>query len=192
MVSLSSPLGVSGLNSLSVGQTFPVDVELSGLSAGQTLDSLSVELLFDETLLGASDVAPGAIVPNSADFFGSTAPGRVDGAFFTFPFGGAPISAEGVFFSFDALVLGAGSGAIGFGFVEAIETGSFIPFTPTTGPPLNFSAAGATGVPEPSSLLMLAGLAVCAMLAIFHSRIRQNLGGFRKDPNSGQFGYVRF
>lgn len=105
-------------------------------------------------------------------------PDGVTVSFFPNPFGVTPtppISTEGLFFSFDALVLSKGAGSLSFGYVDATEVGSFFPLAITLGPPLDFTtvSAAVASVPEPSSLLALMGCVVC--LAFAARRITRRL-----------------
>lgn len=164
--SLSSP---DNLNNLTVGSTATFHVSLSGVTSGQELDSAAAVVLFDSSLLDVTSITAGAIVPNPLsnplDFVSGSAPGLADATFFTLsPTTAHHLLADGVLFSFQAEVLGAGNGSVSFDFVDATEfTGSGPQGTlsAVASQPLNFISV----VPEPSSVaLALGSIAVLAWI----------------------------
>jgi len=75
-VSLALSTDAPDLNTLAVGQTFTVDVQLSGIAAGQQLDSLLGSVLFESNFLSIPTVSAGPIVPNPSDFFAADFAGQ--------------------------------------------------------------------------------------------------------------------
>ena len=159
-VSLSLESSGVNLSQLRVGDTATIEVRLSGLQAGQELDSLSATVLYEETLLSAPSVSHGPIVPDPLadpfDFLVWEEPGIAEGAFLTMGTESSDhVLSNGTFFSFEITVLGVGSGDFVFDFVDASEFNSAdpfdpIPLPPSMGPPLQF-----TVVPEPGGLSII-------------------------------------
>lgn len=166
----------ANLSNLTVGQTVTFNVNLTGLQPGNTLNFLDATLHYDPAIFGlATNIQNGAILPNPlfdpGDFGTTTAPGLIDGGFFTSgPSPSAEIAGNGVFYSFDLMAIGAGSGVIGFDFtaggLKLNPQAESIQFTPTPGPDLAYTVkAASTGaggaVPLPSSVwggMVLLGL----------------------------------
>jgi hypothetical protein len=182
MLSVSSPDDTSNL---SVGQTFTVDVNLSGLAPGQQLDYLNGSALFTNSVLLSSPVSvtPGSIVPNPlstpSDFTTNTLPGEADATFNTASASPAyQISNDGVFFAFQltALHKGAGSIYINSQTVAAGQAsdGNVSTATSITVPTLvcdNLSF-NVTSVPEPRGFIagLLATIGCGAYMMFFHKR----------------------
>lgn len=156
ILSLSS---TANLTTIGVGQSLSVDVALSGLEAGQELDSLAATIAFDGSVLGTPSIAAGPIVPNPLDdpldlLVAETA-GFADVTFLTFGVGIPDhITTNGVFFSFEVTPVTMGAGAIDFDFVGATLFNAANPNDPIvmsveTGTPLSFVV-----VPEPSGLTL--------------------------------------
>jgi hypothetical protein len=158
LVSLSS--STPNLGALTIGQTVAVDVVLSGLNPGDTVDFLGATVNYDGTLLGPSTVTPGAIIPDVGGFSSSPpgtaglANGQYDDLNLSpppdfFP----PISTNGILFSFTTQATAAGTGAFSFdpnspAFIASDSNGD--PLTGSAGSPLGFTVAS----PEPSAWLL--------------------------------------
>jgi hypothetical protein len=162
--SMASPMAVG------IGQPITVRLELTGLVAGEQLDSLAATVAYDGTLLGTPTVTAGPIVPNPLDdpldLLISTDTGLADVAFLTFGIDAADhITSNGTFFTFQAAALAPGSANIALDFVGATLFNAANPNDPTiltvqAGEPISFVV-----VPEPSHVAILSaiafGLAVC-------------------------------
>ena len=156
---------------LPVGQTVSFQVQLSGLTGGQALDSLSAVVHYTNSLLGSPLVAKGEIVPEPLsdpyDFITYEDVGVADATFATDSAEPAHhVDAEGVFFRFDVEVLDVGAGQLWFDYVDASEfnpaaPGSPVFFTPATGPALSVQAVT---VPEPAAWVLLATAALAVVL----------------------------
>lgn len=169
--SLATPIlslsTAANLSTVRVGQPFTIDVELSGLEAGQELDSLVATLAFDGNVLGTPLVTAGPIVPDPLnvplDLLVTADVGLVDVAFLTFGLDAAHrVTNGGIFFTFEVMPIDLGVGTIDFAFVGATLFNAADPTDPTllvveTGAPLSFVV-----IPEPSSVI----LAFVAMLGI--------------------------
>ena len=111
------------LSSLTVGQTFSVDVELGGLDGGLTLNDLTSTVLFSQPSfrepLSGDTVELGPIVSDPFDFFSlvTTNPGgavvSIDGQFLSL-LPSNNISGNGTFFSFTLEATATGSGTVAF------------------------------------------------------------------------------
>jgi hypothetical protein len=158
LLSLNS---LQNLQALPVGQLVTFQVQLTGLPAGEQLDSLAATVHYTSSLLGAPTVHQGAIIPQPVfdpqDFLSDASAGVADATFLTAGLQSAyHIGSNGVSFSFDAQVLQAGTGHLSFDFVDASQFNSADPnhpffFTPATGSALDFTAV----VPEPSAWILL-------------------------------------
>jgi hypothetical protein len=157
------------LNHLTVGQTVRFDVSLSGLTSGNQLDYLAGTVLFDGALLGSgNNVTAGTIIPDPTGFVPASFLGEAD-AFYDAVFvavTGTPISADGVFYSFDVVAQTPGSGTMGLDPSSlAASDGSNNPITLGTGADISYTILAPTAVPEPDTLslaLVLIALAGCA------------------------------
>jgi hypothetical protein len=173
MLALSSD--APDLNHLAVGQSFNVQVSLSGLNPGDTLDFLAATVLFEATVLGTPTLAIGPIVPDPTGFAPSALPGLADASYDDlFAASGSPITANGLFYSFGVTVQSAGQGTISFDFVDSSgsdASGAPLPVV-NAGGPLTFATA--TAVPEPSSWLSLGiGLPIASILIRLASQYRR-------------------
>jgi len=156
-VSLALSTDAPDLNSLAIGQTFTVDVQLSGIAAGQTLDSLLGSVLFESDFLSIPTVSAGPIVPNPSDFFATDFAGQADGAFLTFGTNSADhITTDGTFFSFVVTPIALGSGTFSFDSF-GLDATAFNPANPASPLPLSVDSSAplafaVTVVPEPATL----------------------------------------
>lgn len=165
---LSLSTDAPDLSSLALGQSFDVQVLLSGLNPGDTLDFLAATVVFDASVLGTPTLAIGPIVPDLTGYIQSALPGLADASYDDlFAASGSPIAANGLFYSFGVTVQGSGQGTIAFDFVDSSgsdASGAPLP-TVIAGNTLSFSTV--SGVPEPSSFVLLGTgalvLAVCAV-----------------------------
>ena len=142
---------------VAIGQPITVRVELTGLTAGDQLDSLAATVSYDNTLLGIPTVTAGPIVPNPRDdpldLLISTGPGVADVAFLTFGTAAADhITTSGIFFTFSATALAPGTVDIAVDFAGATLFNSANPGDPTVlliepGQPFSL-----TIVPEPHTI----------------------------------------
>jgi hypothetical protein len=151
-------------NNLTLGQTFNVQVSLSGLNSGDTLDFLAAMVGFDAATLGTPTITVGPIVPDLTGYAQSGLPGLADASYDAlFAASGSSIAANGLFYSFRVTVQGSGQGTIAFDFVDSSGTdagGAPLPAV-TAGGPLSFATAAA--VPEPSGFV-LAGTGALVLL----------------------------
>lgn len=146
---------------LSIGQTFTVDVILSGLGSGEQLGYVAGTVNFQDSLLSiATDPAPGAIVPDATGFLGFGSPGAADANYdFLFAVVNArPITSNGTLYSFSVVALAAGTGffEVNVTSLAARDTQvSPMEVTIDPGAPLSFTInSNPNIVPEPSSWIV--------------------------------------
>lgn len=169
----------SDLSVLTVGDTVTVDIELSGLSSGDTLEFLAATSDFNPALFGTPAITPGPVIPDLSGFLAFGNPGTADASYDSlFAVSGAPIASNGTFFSFDVTAQAAGSGAIEFSFVDSIgfdAAGNFLD-PAAAGSGLQFSVSSpATPIPEPTSLTLLA-MGAIGVPVLARRRRRTQLG----------------
>ncbi|MCS7468223.1 hypothetical protein NZK35_16345 [Stieleria sp. ICT_E10.1] len=170
-VMLDMDAGSTDLSHLTVGDSFTVEVSLSGLTG--ELAALAGSIQYTP-LLTADELSltPGAIVPDPSDLLLAVDPvlNDVDAEFFQFS--GPNISADGQFFSFQLTATSVGTGSIEFApfslfyldqdYVLGLDIATnALDFTVTSG------ASGA--VPEPTSFAIFSMLPLLA----FGSRRRR-------------------
>jgi hypothetical protein len=164
------------LSALGLGESVTINVDLSGLVAGDELEFLAATITFDDAVFGTpTAINPGAVIPDVTGFFASAFPGIADGLFDAlFSTSGDPITTNGTFYSFDLTVVGTGSGVIGFDFVDAQLVADLPDPTPVdTGAALAFSTVGGGVIPEPASALIWPALfAAAGILSRFRSSMR--------------------
>lgn len=173
MLSLQSQ-GAVDLQNLSVGQKFTVEVVLSGIQAAEELNYLGGTVTFDSNFVGsASNIVPGAIIPDGTGFAGFGTAGLADGNYEVFfATSGLPIASNGVLYSFSVTTQQAGSGSFGFDISSLaardqsdleipIDAGIALPYSIQSDPSV---------VPEPSSWLVL-GIACLVTGLIRRSRV---------------------
>lgn len=183
--------GAVDLSNLSLGQTFTVEVFLSGLQPAEELNFLAGSVSFNSDLLGsatnvaASTIADGGIVPDIDGFLGFGIDGLADGNYdVLFSLTGSPITTNGRLYSFDVTPLRAGSGQIEMDNMSLaardamdievpIEAGIALRYTINGDPPI---------VPEPSSWIVLTVLALASV------RRRRELADRFKQPSSSLAG----
>jgi hypothetical protein len=142
-LTLSVSAESADLTHLQVGQTVRFDVSLSGLTSGNQLDYLAGTVLFDDTLLGSGkNVTARAIVPDLTGFVSATFAGAA-AAFYDAVFvavSGTPISANGVFYSFDVVAHKPRSGTMGLDPSSlAASDGKNNPITLGCGPDISYT-----------------------------------------------------
>jgi hypothetical protein len=147
----------TNLHTLHVNDTFAVTVRLT--SKDSDLSALGTSIAYNTTLLSeAFNLAPGAIIA-PANFLGSGDSAGGTGTFdvfYTDPLGD-PITATGIFFTFNAKALTPGSGTIGF--APASSYGFDLnndPVTVSTGGALSFNVladAPTSSTPTPTAVL---------------------------------------
>ncbi len=182
-LTLSMESGSGDLQQLVVGDTFVVNVVLSGLSEAENLSSsfavsptvISLDFLragidFNTTRFSPSTITPGPIVPDTDAFVGGTVPGYVTGSFSSLDaLSGAVIYSNGIFFSFEQTARLAGSGDFAFDFVSVSrpivnQIAALSTITSQTDPVIqinagpvlayNVSPAASNPVPEPVTALL--------------------------------------
>ncbi len=161
------------LTTLHVGDTFTVNVILSGLGMAETLNLLSATAQYTGTALSApTAVTVGPIVPGGSgnpDVSTLSGPNFAETDFQTFSaLPASQIFVNGNFFSFKMTAAALGTGSISLSFLDALDGASASPGSPgiTAGPALAFAViplgGGGPGVPLPpaflSALLCLAGV----------------------------------
>ncbi len=158
VLSLSSP---NGLSSLRVGDTITIEASLTGLNAGEELDSLTATTsLVPSIFAKPNPPVAGPIIPNASDFIPVISVGIADGAFFMSA-GPNGIVSNGVFYSFSVKVLGHGSGVIVLdsGSLSAEFVGQAAPVFPTAAGGLAYNV-----VPEPTTAVIMSCFAVTAFV----------------------------
>ena len=151
------------LTTLHVGDSFTINVILSGLAPAETLNLLSATAQYTGTALSSpTSVTVGPIVPGGAvnpDVSTLSGPNFAEADFQTFS--GLPASqivANGNFFSFKMTAVALGTGTISLSFLDALDGSAASPGSPgiTAGRPLAFAVVplgGGPGVPLPPALL---------------------------------------
>lgn len=157
ILSLSSP---DDLSHFAVGTTATFEVSVSGTAADPP-GFLSASIQVDPSVLGSPSVTAGSIVPDLSGFDSSaTGGGTVSASYDDSIFGTAPITSDGVFYSFTLTRIDAAATVLSFsGFAAQDDLGNIIPITAS---PDSISIPGTTlPTPEPSSLMLaLVGLAM--------------------------------
>ena len=150
--------GAVDLLNLSVGQSFNIDVVLSGLQPGEELNYLAGTVLFESSLLGsASNIAAGAIVPDLDGFIGFGTNGLADANYdVTFTLSGLTIVTNGVLYSFSVTAQQAGAGLIGIDIPSLAARDALDQFVAIDGGiDLHYSInSGPTVVPEPATWIV--------------------------------------
>jgi hypothetical protein len=159
IVFFSSP---DDLSDIQIGQIVTIRVELSGLPAGDELESLAATVQFDGAKLGAPvAITPGPILPNPLndplDFVTASGYGLADGNFLTSGSTSAyRVTGNGVFYTFTLSAQTAGAGQIEFDFVDALQHNSANPGQPIDPGLLADSALPFTvEIPEPTTLALI-------------------------------------
>jgi len=144
------------------GETLTVNVVLSGLQAGEQLDSLAATVNLTGAFSASPVIATGSIIPDPLDDSGDVAltadSGLADYSFLTFGIDSVDhISDNGLFFSFDIDANTLGSGAVEFDFVDATFFNASDPNNPTpaslsTGASLNINVVA---IPEPTTAVLV-------------------------------------
>ena len=136
VISLSSP---DDLSQIVLGKALTVEVDLTGLGAGDVLEFLAAEVVYDSTQFDPPTVAAGGIVPDVAGFeadeFAALAGATFDMVETTS--GTDKITANGMFFTFDITATALGSGSVSVDFADALgnnaidgaSTGSDLDYT---------------------------------------------------------------
>lgn len=159
MIQLSSPDDLSNINP---GQTVIIQVDVTGLTAGESIWSLDVPVTFNPAMFSTPfNLMAGSIVPPPSDpndFMGQVAPGLAQGTFLPLNFGADVISNNGTFYSFQVTALQAGR--------STFEIGSGAGATSPDAPNFSFTPGAANRLdavttPEPGSLA-----AVCISCAV--------------------------
>jgi hypothetical protein len=177
------PTSTANLQALLPGQVVTFDVNLTGF-AGPPLGFLGASVFFDSALLGTplpQSLKAGPIVPDpsSNSFFTAFNPGFADASYLDITVNStAPISENGVFFSFEVMVQPAtGTGKLSFsdnlGNVNVFASDqNSNPLDISAGPDLPFRVVQAPMVvPEPNSLLVVAFATVVMVLPGSLSRL---------------------
>lgn len=164
ILTLSAP--GTDLNSLAPGQVVNFHVTLSGVTASDVVDVLGVDVRLPASLFATpSFPIPGPIVPDVGGFLdaaGTIGSDRfVSGLYDDLIVSSAPITSNGLFYSFTALVTGVGTGSVRFDSSSAQVFGTQATVDLNPNPPVGLSV---TSTPEPSSIILLvigaAGLAI--------------------------------
>jgi len=167
-----SVLSVAGPATVSPGDTFTVDVDITGTT---DLYAFQLDLAFDPTVLEATGVSEGAFLPGGGTTF--FLPGSIDNTGGTVSFNSdtllsaiSGVSGDGTLLVFDFTALGSGTSPLTIENEILLDSGLNIINDTTQGGSVTVQAqtgggGGGTAVPEPSSLLLLAvGVAAIGIL----------------------------
>ena len=145
-LSISSP---DDLNNLAVGATALFDIFVSGTGADAP-GYLSASIQYDPTVFDSPAVTPGPIVPDTSGFDSSATGGGTVSAYYDDSFfGTAPITSDGLFYSFTLTRLDGDATTLSFSAYSAQDdAGNNISISTS---PDSISVAGISSVPEPSS-----------------------------------------
>lgn len=162
VVSLTS---ADDLGHIRVGQKITVNVVLSGLSAGDLIDSLGATVSIQSpSLFNAPQIVAGSILPGGGGFLPSSGVGVADGTYDDlFNDGLNAISANGVFFSFGVVAQETGAGTFSLASLDAFQGFDAVPVTNGTPNGLAFSISPAA-VPEPAAVALLGIGVICLAL----------------------------
>ena len=118
VISLSS----GNLSALRLGDPITIDVALSGLASGDTLELLAAEIVFDATRFGLPTISPDVIIPDIAGFVADEFPGLAGATFdmLDTTSGSDRITTNGLFFTFQIVPRATGSGQIAVDFADAL------------------------------------------------------------------------
>jgi hypothetical protein len=166
VVSISSS---DNLATIQVGQTITIDINLSGVDANNTLDSLGVTVSDPPILFNTPTISAGSVVPDLSGFFTGPTPGVASATYDDlFSTSGSPITSNGLFYSAQFTATSVGSGT--FNLTDLSGFQGFNPVTVDNGTPngLAYTVLPESPIttPAPPSLL-LAGLG-CTLLALRH------------------------
>jgi len=168
-----SVLSVAGPATVSPGDTFTVDVDVTGTA---DLYAFQLDLAFDPTVLEATGVSEGGFLPGGGTTF--FVPGSIDNTGGTVSFNSdtllsaiSGVSGDGTLLVFDFRALGSGTSPLtieneilldsGLNFISDTTEGGSVTVQEQTG------GGGGTNVPEPSSLLLLAvGMAAIGIFPV--------------------------
>jgi len=174
ILSISSP---NDLNNLAIGAAATFDISVSG-TAADAPGYLSASIQYDPVVFGSPAVTPGPIVPDTSGFDSSATGGGTVSAYYDDSiFGTAPITSDGLFYSFTLMRLDGDATTLSFsGFSAQDDGGSNISISTS---PNSISVAGIYSVPEPSSW----ALPMIAMALIAGSRLaRRTTTSRRRAP----------
>lgn len=177
MVSLTS--SATNLSQLTPGQSLQIDVVLSGLNAGDEVEFLATTITLPDQLFDTPPtITIRPAVPDATGILEFAANDLVDvnyDAFFALS--GAPITENGVLFSFQGTVSQPMSGEISFSFVDSFgvnNLGDSLPIL-QSGDPLQVGTINP--IPAPSTLIiLLSGLVSCMATRTFRGRLLRRSG----------------
>lgn len=113
------------LTALRLGETVVIDVALSGLSDGDSLEFLAATVEFDGSVFGTPDFKASPIVPDPDGFVAQAGLGLADGFYDAlFSPNSDTIDVGGVLYSFELTALDVGQTEIGFTFGDSIGFGA--------------------------------------------------------------------
>jgi hypothetical protein len=151
------------LTHLGIGASATFNVTLSGVNTSDPPGYLSVGFQYDPSVLSIATVTPGSIVPDLGGFDSSgTGPGVVSAYYDDSLVPSAPITGDGLFFSFAVTRIGAAGTSVSFlSFAAQDDAGNNLTLSAT---PSSLAITPAVvPVPEASSLtIALIGLTVAA------------------------------
>lgn len=170
ILSISSP---DDLAHVAVGATVTFDISVFGTSADAP-GYLSTSIQIDPTVFADASVILGSIIPDARGFDSSATGGGTVSAYYDDSiFGTAPITTDGVFYSFRLTRIADNATTLSFsGFSAQDDSGNNISISAD---PDSIDVPATRLVPEPSSLVLaMSGMGLIALAAGRRTRVSRS------------------